>query len=135
MARSSRAKVWRSSALAVGPFAADITGLSGNQTCFYRAYATNEAGDAWAPASTHFAASPDLEVQIYPTNMDVVLHVYTVSNASYQVLAADGNPTNAWHVLFATNNVTTPFSFEGAKRSAGRWHGHGHCLCRRPTGV
>ncbi len=47
-----------------GPVATNVTGLSGNTTYFYRYYATNQNGDAWADSSTPFttyAESPFIQ--------------------------------------------------------------------------
>ncbi len=44
-----------------GVFAASISGLTANQSYFYRCYATNLAGGAWAPTTTTFTTTaPDL---------------------------------------------------------------------------
>lgn len=46
-----------------GPFSVAITNLLANQQYWYRCYASNSVGDAWAPASTNFTAmSPVLSI-------------------------------------------------------------------------
>lgn len=45
-------------ARAVGPFSADVAGLLANGSYYYRGYASNATGTAWAPATTSFVALP-----------------------------------------------------------------------------
>jgi hypothetical protein len=40
--------------LPIGPFSTNITGLESNTTTYYRCFASNASGIAWAPSTTHF---------------------------------------------------------------------------------
>ena len=46
----------------IGPLTTNVTGLSGGTMYFYRYYATNMNGDAWAPATASFTTSPNFPV-------------------------------------------------------------------------
>jgi formylglycine-generating enzyme required for sulfatase activity len=48
--------------MSLGPFLWNVSGLTTNTFYYYRTYATNSTGEAWAPASTNFtttATAPD----------------------------------------------------------------------------
>jgi hypothetical protein len=57
----SGAGAWENSepmGLRAGSFSKELTGLQANQDYYYRTYATNAAGDAWAAATANFTTDP-----------------------------------------------------------------------------
>jgi hypothetical protein len=54
----SQAVRWEAQTL--GPFYADVTGLTARTIYYYRCYASNTSGQAWSPVSAQFKTPSDL---------------------------------------------------------------------------
>jgi len=95
--QSTNALFWATNSylgwLSTGPFSTNITGLLRGSNYFYRCFASNAFGTAWAPASTNFMSS------IY----DFV--TYAKGAGQYFGTVYDGN--NVWMVPFTSANALT----------------------------
>ena len=106
-------------AVSVGSFGRAVTGLVANKTYYYRAYATNEHGEAWAETNASFTAlgpeinfdlaasgtgESDVDLDLLVTLSDPSILPVTISYATIGGTAASGNDYN----LTAGNLVFPP---------------------------
>lgn len=107
--------------LGLGVFHSDVSGLSANQTYWYRCYASNVNEDAWAPASTNFTTiSPVLSIMDVSVSegaagvtnnavFNVTLSVASAVDVSVDFTTLDGTATTAdGDYLSTTDTLTIP---------------------------
>ncbi|MDD4872457.1 MAG: PKD domain-containing protein [Kiritimatiellae bacterium] len=83
-------------ALTIGPFSTNVTGLASNTTYYYRCYASNAFGTAWAPSATNFvtAGVPTLAINNDGGALDV-----TSNSATLNGNLASGGGTNGADIV------------------------------------
>ncbi|MCP4710032.1 MAG: hypothetical protein GY869_15520, partial [Planctomycetes bacterium] len=71
-----------------GSFSSAIAGLVPNKTYYYRCYATNSGGTAWAPATTNFTTlgSPFIDItNSSPININYNTEIYEISGTNLYI--------------------------------------------------
>lgn len=102
---------------AVGLMATNVSGLACGTKYYYRYYATNSAGDCWAPSSTSFSASR-YRMKITFSGYD---KIETLTNFPMLVTLREGGSgfsygqctsTNGGELRFANSNETVTLNYE-----------------------
>ncbi len=91
-----------------GTFSSDINTLSGGTTYYYRCYATNSAGSAWASSTASFstaAAPPPVAPTI--TNASGATDVTATSTTLNGNLTSTGGATTTVHIFWGDNDGGT----------------------------
>lgn len=104
--------------LGIGPFARNVTGLTASKTYYYRCFATNSFGPAWAPTNATFATAPAVIQFTSPNssgaeangNAPIGLSLSAPSTlpVSVTVSATGGSAASPADYTFTTTNVTIP---------------------------
>lgn len=87
--------------LPLGGFSSNVTGLAANQTNWYRCFASNSSGTAWADSSTNFVtAAPSLMI----TNIGVLEGALGATNTATFVVTLSATSAVPVSVNYATAN-------------------------------
>ena len=87
----------------VGAFTANLTGLTASTTYYYRCYATNSSGSAWAPASASFTTSapaPPPVTAAAVTNSTGAANITTTAARLNGEVTSTGNENPTVHVYW-----------------------------------
>ncbi|TFH17976.1 MAG: DUF2341 domain-containing protein [Lentisphaerales bacterium] len=91
----------------VGSFFTNIFGLSSNTTYYYRCYATNAYGDAWAPQTTNFvtmpAGAPSVELLKPQNYAELVSFSWTDPTNAFDALGVPGDESSQTAYLLSTS--------------------------------
>ena len=103
----------------LGGFSTNVTGLLANQTCWYRCFASNSYGTAWAGSSTNFTtATPSLTINniglfegaqgvTNTATFIVTLSTTSAVDVSVSYASSNGTATVANNDYVATNGTLT----------------------------
>ncbi|MCE9614963.1 MAG: right-handed parallel beta-helix repeat-containing protein [Lentisphaerae bacterium] len=104
--------------IGVGAFARTVNGLLANKTYYYRCYASNSLGEAWAPTNAVFTTTPPV-IQFTPTattqaeatvtlTLNITLNATSAVPVTVTVSPNGGTATAGTDYLFAITNITIP---------------------------